>query len=528
MKTIQQFMRRPWLYLFIVLISVSLKFYRLDYKLFWYDEICVIAHTSGGKIFYSPVNEIKNISFYTDQLHLKNLETTIDSQLRGLFSHANLSLMHYPLLMIWYRIVGDDLIHYRLFSVFIFLITLPFLFLLAKTMFKSNLAGWIIISIYSISPFFHQFAQEARYYILWAFFIIVFHFLFLKAIQHQKLKWFIIYSVIGIMAMYTSLLSGFVIFGHLLYIWILNKNLRLKYCIVLVAIFLFYSPWIHSIIINKIEIKYSLDWHKLNYDLPLWGPLIGQLLGFVRAFVFYKDYTLFWENIFEKYSFLFLEFAFDFLILTFIIIAFIFLVKKSKKENAYFLILMIAPGFLFFYISDIARNGWTSIWWRYHIFNIICVILVITNILNKKIEQGKLFYSTIYIGLVIIGLVSILTISNRRYWYLGGDWQQVFIEDARLFSNSTQPLVVTDFKPWMGLNWAMVVFGDCDSDSIDILRGSAIDDNLKERIPMENYSDIYVFQATDELVENLKLQFGERMDSLEIKGISPMWKINNK
>jgi len=39
------------------------------------------------------------------------------------------------------------------------------------------------------------------------------------------------------------------------------------------------------------------------------------------------------------------------------------------------------------------------------------------------------------------------------------------------------------------------------------------------------YSDIYVTDASSELIENLKLQFGKKMDSLNVEGINPMWQI---
>ena len=41
----------------------------------------------------------------------------------------------------------------------------------------------------------------------------------------------------------------------------------------------------------------------------------------------------------------------------------------------------------------------------------------------------------------------------------------------------------------------------------------------------KGYSDIYIFHNSNELIKNLKSQFGERMDSLEIKVIFPLWKI---
>ena len=75
-------MLQPWLYIFIVLIGVSIKLVRIDYRLFWADEIATVLHTSGNQTFDIPVNEIKNISYYNDQLHLKKQDQTIGSQLR--------------------------------------------------------------------------------------------------------------------------------------------------------------------------------------------------------------------------------------------------------------------------------------------------------------------------------------------------------------------------------------------------------------------------------------------------------------
>ena len=74
MQIIRQFLIRPYLYIFIALIGISLKFYHLDYKLFWFDEVCTIQHTSGipDREYPAlvPINEIKNISFYNDLYHL--------------------------------------------------------------------------------------------------------------------------------------------------------------------------------------------------------------------------------------------------------------------------------------------------------------------------------------------------------------------------------------------------------------------------------------------------------------------------
>ena len=72
----------------------------------------------------------------------------------------------------------------------------------------------------------------------------------------------------------------------------------------------------------------------------------------------------------------------------------------------------------------------------------------------------------------------------------------------------------------------LFIFALIPSDSIDIMQVYSDVTNIKEKIPENYYSEIYIVYAPDELVQNLKTQFGEQIDSLEIEGISPMWKIN--
>ncbi|HDR53011.1 MAG TPA: phospholipid carrier-dependent glycosyltransferase [Mariniphaga anaerophila] len=71
----------------------------------------------------------------------------------------NLNPLHSVILSFWYRLTGDDILHYRLFSVLIFILTLPFLFFLARKLFRSDQIAWIATSLYSVSPFIHLFAQ---------------------------------------------------------------------------------------------------------------------------------------------------------------------------------------------------------------------------------------------------------------------------------------------------------------------------------------------------------------------------------
>jgi uncharacterized membrane protein len=531
MKTLKQFFIKPYLYIFVVSIGIFFKFYRLDYKLFWIDEISTIQHTSGipDKDYPAmvPVNEIKNINFYKDLYHLKKQPLTIESELKGLFHSRNLNPLHYPLLMIWYRLAGDDPADFRLFGVFIFILTLTFLFLLSKVLFNSNLAGWIAVSLYAVSPFIHLFAQEARYYILWSFILILLHYLFLQSIECNNSKWWVGYAFVVALSLYASPVSIVIIFGHLIFVLLTRRNLVKVSFISILSGFILYLPWALKLYFNLNTVITSLSWQSnAEQHISFFFPLLGQFFYLFSIFSSPIDFFYVFDQASKNIPGVAkIAFSLNFIVLALVVNAFVFLLKKTEKGTKYFLLLIILPGLVFFYILDLVRNGMTSWWWRYLIFTAAGIILVMTNFLREKMEKGSLAYSFIFIALAAIGISSMFSISGARHWALGRKWD-CYIEDARLFSTSSKPLLITDFAFNHGMINSMVTILECKSDNIDILRASPDIDNVEKMISYKNYSDIYVFHASNKLITNLKSQFGEKMDSLDVEGISPVWKIS--
>lgn len=371
MNTIRRFLLKPWLYVVIVLFGTFLKFYQLNSKLFWVDEISTVIYTSGvngATIEKSiPVNQIEGFSYYDSLLHLSTQHYSFKNEVSGILSDTHLTLAHYVFLTLWYRLAGDNDMDYRLFSVFIFILSLPFVFLLAKSLFNTHLTGWIATSLYAVSPFIHSEAQEARYYILWVFFFILTNYLFLQAIKYNRTIWWIFYSAAAILALYTSLTSGAFIFGNLVYILLFKKRLWIRFGISLLFIILAYLPWMHFLYTVRESIEKGLAWHKgfhtSFFSLDL---LFYQLLGFVRSFAFLFDANLYWmwakgTPTPEVYTALLI----DLVLLAFIIHSFFYLFTKTSRDIRWFAILIILPLFLLLYVSDVIRNGFTSMLWRY-------------------------------------------------------------------------------------------------------------------------------------------------------------------
>jgi uncharacterized membrane protein len=515
MTAIRDFLIKPWIYVAIVLLGTLLKFYHLNSKLFWVDEISTVLYTSGinGDIIQKsiPANQIKSFSYYDSLLHHSTKRYSVKYEVNGILSDTHLTPAHYVFLTLWYRLVGDNDMDYRLFSVFIFIVSLPFIFLLAKTLLNTYLAGWLATSLFAVSPFIHFEAQEARYYILWVFFFILSNYLFLHAIKHKRAVWWIGYSAAAIFALYTSLTSGAFIFGHLVYILLFKKELRIQFVISVSFIVLAYLPWLYFLFTVRQTIESGLAWHKSSYTSFFTLDLLFlQLLGFVRSFAYFFDFNFyfFWFTGTATpgiYSVLFT----DLVLLAFIIYSIFYLFTTTSKGIRWFLILIVLPLFLLFYISDVVRNGFTSLLWRYQIVNMTVISLIATNLLKDKIAKGKWLFIGIYFGLVFLGIASILKIAGNRCWNTSPDCQYR-IEEAELISQAANPLIITDFSG-LGFDRTLSVLNDSKATKADIMYCKGIIPNLKEKIVGKAYSEICVFAASDTLVQQIKSQFGKSM-----------------
>jgi uncharacterized membrane protein len=512
MQSVRYFFSKPWLYLVIIAFGIILKFYQLNKKLFWDDEIASVLYTTGQKISdiksSIPANEIKNIGYYDSLLHLNTKTYSLKSQVAGIFSDTHLTPAHYAFLVVWYRIAGDTDIDYRLFSIFIFLLSLPFLFLLAKDLMGSNLAGWIATSLYSVSPFFNFKAQEARYYSLWLSVFIILNYFFLKAIRQNKGGWWVAYVLTAIIALYTSALSALFLFGHLIYVLYTRKSLIRKYVLLSAIIFLAYLPWMYFLYTVQDNIEHGLEWQKFNrpslFTLDL---LFSQLTGFIKSFVFFNDgYSSLLRGSYSSIPLF--PLIVESLVLVVILYAFVYL-KKAKREAKVFLLLIFLPLLLVIYITDVWRHAYTSFLLRYQITNMAAIGLVVANLLHYKIAKGKLLFSGIFLAFAGLGIGSILNDSENPCGDVRPDCPSN-VQEAQIISGAEHPLVITDFSGWGFTNFLAVV-NYTKTKKVDILYCNGALPDIQQLTAGKNYSEIIVMQSSPQLAQNIQKQFGAVM-----------------
>ena len=519
----RQFIQTYWLYIIIISLGISLKFYKVDYRFFWFDEICTIGQTVSDDCFKTNENTINNISYFKEQLHAGNHTVTFTEQLKRKSGSIDLNPLHYVLLMIWYRSIGDAPVHYRYFSVFIFLLTLPFLFYLAKELFKKNLSGWIATSLFSVSPLIQYYSHEARYHMLLIFVLIALHYFFVMAISRQKAKWWIWYAVFGILSLYASVMSGLVIFGHLVYILFFKQKVRIA-CLISTAVSLLaYIPWLIKLFVNREAIFSSLSWHTwYGQNLNFFELFLFQLMDLSHFFMSFIDFLHYHRlYLYDEFRGNYIELISNGLVLIVIIFSVIYVYKKSPKEMFYLLVFIFIPYYLFMYISDLVRGSGMSLYWRYHDIYYIGIFLFMVNFLTFIIHHRKYIFFTVYLGLVMIGLLSILININNKCWdtYLSCEEHAI---KASLISGSKNTLVITDCQGIESIKFITMI-NACESENVDILHVSHDIEDVVGSIAEKSYSEIYITHSSKEFIETLKPQFGKRMVLLEADGVSDMW-----
>jgi len=215
-------------------------------------------------------------------------------------------------------------------------------------------------------------------------------------------------------------------------------------------------------------------------------------------------------------------------ILVFLIYAICYLFANTAKQTKWFLTLVVLPLLLFIFLSDMLRHSGTSMLWRYQIVNMVAVTFVVTYLLKDTIAKGRLLFMGVYLGLVFLGILSVLVIADQGCWNTSRNCEPN-VEEARLISQAPHPLVITDFSG-AGLVNFMAVLNKSKAKNADVIYANGTLQNLKQEMASNRFSEIYVIEASESLTHQLKLQFGENMVPLRknINMFTPqIWRISD-
>jgi uncharacterized membrane protein len=251
-KTHNRIVRQAWLFLVLVIFLLGL-FFRcanLDRKIFWVDEVATATRTAGytrqeivEQLADRGVIGIEDLQRYQKLSPDRDLGDTFDA----LMQSPEHTPLYFLIARFWRQLFGSSVTATRSLSVALGLLAFPCLFWLCQELFKSPWVKWMAIALFSVSPFYIAYAQEARPYSLWTVTILLSGVALLRAIRLNTRQSWDFYAVTLILGFYTSLLSFLVTVGQGIYVIVL-KNFRYtktirNYLIALGIALIAFIPW---------------------------------------------------------------------------------------------------------------------------------------------------------------------------------------------------------------------------------------------------------------------------------------------
>jgi uncharacterized membrane protein len=275
-------------------LGIFFRFYNLDNKIFWVDEVATALRTAGyttkevtQKLSDCGVVEIEELQNYQKLTPTKDWDDT--------FSALKQSPEHSPLYFLiarfWRQWFGSSIFALRSLSILLGLLAFPCLYWLCLELFNSPSIGWMAIALFSVSPFYIAYAQEARPYSLWTVTILLSHATFLRALRYNKTRDWLFYTGATVLGFYTSLLSFLVTFGQAVYLLFLEKSshkqvLKKYFFYVLIACF-YFSPWIAIVLQNYFNFQDNTTWMRNPVD-----PSFIVAIWIATTLVIFGDFPL--------------------------------------------------------------------------------------------------------------------------------------------------------------------------------------------------------------------------------------------
>ena len=166
--------------LFIIL-GAALRIYRLSSQSFWVDEVIQVNLSSKS------VKDIIPSVFHGDSAPLSHF------------------FLHY-----WMLLLGSHEFSVRLLFVVFGILSIYFLFILARELFDAKVA-LLSALLLSISPFHVWHSQDARMYSLWMLLSIISVLFFLKFLKNNKRIYMFAYVLATLLSLYAHIYTVFII-----------------------------------------------------------------------------------------------------------------------------------------------------------------------------------------------------------------------------------------------------------------------------------------------------------------------------
>ncbi len=430
----------------VIAAGVFFRFYNIDKKLLWHDEVYTKFFAAGSqsrewkkKIFTGRVLDVAEVKKLQENDPEKGVVDTIKGLARDEPQHPPL---YYILARLWVSCFGDGIGILRLLSALLSLFALPAIFWLSWELFSSRKISWLSVVLLSVSPFFVLFAQEAREYALWSVLILASSAAMLRALRltSQKIPlkkllvpWFA-YSLLATCAMYTSFSSIFVIMVQVLYVAVHERfrisRSSLAACLSLLLSGAAFLPWALVFLDHYQAFRASMEWSR-KIVIPKSELLSTLALNISRPLLdFWRGYDHWFAA------------AGVVLVLVLVLTSLVVIYRKAPRLSTLFVYLLIFLPIAILLVPDLLFGGIRSVSSRYLTPSLLGIIIAAAYLLGSKLGSSK-FQAPIVALIIILATASCAWNSSQfSVWTKGISFNLPKV--AKIINSSPKALVVGD------------------------------------------------------------------------------------
>jgi uncharacterized membrane protein len=484
-----------WLRFFaivLLVIGVFFRFFNLDQKLYWGDEIATSLRISGftqvemeQQVGTGRVVNILDLQKY----QYPSPEKTVIDTIKGLaLEESQLTPLYFVMVRFWVRLFGNSVAITRSLSTVISLLAFSCLYWLCQELFESRQIGWIAIALTAVSPVHVIYAQEARPYSLWIVTVLLSSAALLRAMRLKtKVSWGI-YGITVALGLYTQLFFGLVAIGHGIYVaaiegFRLSRTLT-SYLLTSVVGLLTFTPWLLVIITNPTSetVSWTNTKQTLLSSVTRWSALVSRT--FLDLGVSPVD------SLKLKIAVV----PLILLVLALIIYSVYFLCRSTSKSVWLFVLTLIGSVGLPLIILDFffqKRYGTT----RHLLPSSLGIQLAVAYLLTTKLKSiyDKILPQQLWkivSGMIIIsGVISCTIRTQYEIWWnqLPGQYGN-FPQIARIVNNANHPLLIS-----YGSISQVQILGHILNEKIQVM---VVDDSNKPEI-IDGFSDVFLLNSSE-------------------------------
>lgn len=547
----------------IILLGIGFRFFKIDHKLYWHDEVYTSMRAAGftrqeidNNLFQNRIIAASELQKYQ---RLKPESTAADTIHSLVTEDPQHPPLYFLLARFWMQHFGSSLTASRSLAALLSLLAFPLMYALAWELFSSHLVALLATAFIALSPFDILYAQTARQYSLLAVTVIGSSWLLLRAIRLQSWKNWGFYALSISLGLYTHPFFALTLIGQGSFlicrqlfinnfpsqgdvstrnfssidyktspalsgtiplargelgmaVFNLSKNSYIyQFSLAVIAAIILYIPWLFVLITNFQRASDTTGWTQVSpgflYLVKLW------LLSFTAIFV---D----------------LDFGFDSVWTYLLRLPFLFLIigaiyqiyrHASRSTNLFILTSVFVP-FLILVLPDIILGGKRSAVSRYLVSCFPGIQLAVAYLLATKIQTSQRLWRVVLAAVFTASIVS-CTVSafsdtwwNKDLSYYNAEIARIINKNALNTTSQKSQVVITDSGDDftnMGdlISLSYLLDKDVqllllsDSPNFDLLKG---------------YADSFIFRPS----EKLRLAIEQKQGKLEpVLESARLWKL---